>query len=428
MSVAVTALANGFRVISHRMPHLETASLGVWVGVGARFESLAQHGISHLLEHMAFKGTAQRSARQIAEEIESVGGDLNAATGPETTAYYARVLKSDISLAIDIIADILRDPRFDAGELAREQEVILQEIAAAEDSPDDVAHDLAQEAAFPRQALGRPILGTPDSVRSFNPHELTTYMNSHYTPGSMVLAAAGAVDHTELVRMADEAFGDMPTCDLLVPEPARYVGGYRRSGKPFEQSHILLSFQGPSYRTDAMYTGQILSSMLGGGMSSRLFQEARETRGLCYSIYSYCWGLSDSGLFGIHAATGPEQALELYDLMWNELEKLADEPVGNDELARAKAQLKSGLLMSLESSGARAEQIARQTLAFGAPREVEELVAKVEEVDKEAVRALAGDIILSSPASVSAVGALQDERALEAHIADRLPRPVRAAE
>ena len=191
MSVKITALANGMRVVTHLMPHLETASLGVWVGTGARSERSDQHGISHLLEHMAFKGTARRSAREIAEEIESVGGDLNAATSLETTAYYARVLKADIPLGVDIIADIVRDPIFDAGELAREQDVILQEIAAAGDSPDDVAHDLAQAAAFPGQPVGRPILGTRESVRSFTPDDLTAYMQSHYAPGSMVLAAAG---------------------------------------------------------------------------------------------------------------------------------------------------------------------------------------------------------------------------------------------
>ncbi len=428
MSIEMTALANGLRVISHAMPHLESASLGVWVGAGARSETAALHGISHLLEHMAFKGTARRSAREIAEEIESVGGDLNAATSLETTAYYARVLKADLSLGVDIIADIVRDPKFDAGELAREQDVILQEIAAAGDSPDDVAYDLVQEAAFPDQPVGRPILGTAQSVRSFTPEDLTAYMKSHYAPGVMVLAAAGAVDHENLVKLAEAAFADMEATEPQFCEPARYAGGFARSDRTFEQSHIVVSFQGPSYCDEAMYTGQILSSMLGGGMSSRLFQEAREARGLCYSIYSYCWGLKDTGLFGIHAATGAEQMLELAGVIMGELEKLASEPVGDEELARAKAQLKSGLLMSLESSGSRVEQVARQTLAFGAPRDIDELVEKVEAVGKETVRKLAGEIILSANPSVSAVGPLHDEVALEALIHAQTSRPVRAAE
>lgn len=428
MTVSVTALANGFRVISHHMPHLETASLGVWIGAGARSETAARNGISHLLEHMAFKGTAKRSAREIAEEIESVGGELNAATSLETTNYYARVLKNDVPLAVELIADILRDPRFDEDELMREKDVILQEIAAAEDSPDDIAHDLAQEAAFPDQPVGRPILGTRDSVMSFTASDLAAYMIGNYVPGSMVLAAAGNVDHAELVRLADSAFGDMEATEAPAPVPARYVGGFRRSDRPFEQAHLVLSFEGPSYHLDAMYTAQVLSSMLGGGMSSRLFQEAREQRGLCYSIYSYAWGLADSGLFGIHAATAAEQAGELADLIWDELDQLAAETVSDEELARAKAQLKSGLLMSLESSGSRAEQIARQTLAFGAPRDLQELVDKVESVDKDSVRELMSNIILSSPPSVSVVGVPGEDKALEQMVSARAPHALKAAE
>lgn len=428
MSVLISELANGFRVVSHQMPHLETASLGVWVNTGARSEGPAQHGISHLLEHMAFKGTARRSAREIAEEIESAGGELNAATSQDTTAYYARVLKADVPLAVDIISDILRDPQFDGEELAREQDVILQEIAAADDSPDDVAHDLAQEAAFPGQPLGRVILGTPESVSGFKPADLTDYMVENYAPCSMILGAAGAVDHAQLVKLAEAAFGDMPSATAPAPRAAEYVGGFRISAKPFEQAHLVLSFEGPSYNTDAMYTGQVLSSILGGGMSSRLFQEAREQRGLCYSIYSYSWCLSDSGLFGIHAATGNDQALELMNVMWGELEKLADQAVGDDEIARARAQMKSGLLMSLESSGSRAEQIARQSLVFGAPRSIDELVDKVDAVDKESVRALASKIILSSRPSASAVGVADAAQGLQAFIDEHAPQPVRAAE
>lgn len=428
MSVVLTTLPNGMRVVTHAMPHLETASLGIWVGTGARAELLEQNGISHLLEHMAFKGTEKRTARQIVEEIESVGGDLNAATSLETTAYYARVLKADVALGIDLLADILLNSKFDENELAREQNVILQEIAAAEDSPDDVAHDLVQEAAYPGQALGRPILGTQKSVRSFSSSDLAAYMDLNYVPSSMVLAAAGALDHDSVVAQAEAAFGDMSKADPAPPESASYTGGMRRSKRSFEQSHIVLSFEGPSYRDDAMYTGQILSSMLGGGMSSRLFQQAREARGLCYSIYSYCWGLSDTGLLGIHAATGGEQMLELAGVIINELEELASTNVGPSELERAKAQLKSGLLMSLESTGSRAEQLARQTLVFGAPLEIESLIEKVEAVDKEAVRELVARTIVGRGPSVATVGPLADPQAFEELVQGQYLVPVRAAE
>ncbi|HDO53012.1 MAG TPA: insulinase family protein [Rhizobiales bacterium] len=428
MSVQTTAMANGMRVVTHPMPHLETASLGVWVGTGARCEGPGQHGISHLLEHMAFKGTHRRSAREIAEEIESAGGELNAATSLETTAYYARMLKDDIPLAIDMLGDIVRNPKFDAGELAREQDVILQEITAAEDSPDDEAYDLVQDAAFTGQALGRTILGTKASVRGFTSGDLAAYMKANYAPGAMVLAAAGAVDHDQVVSLAQSTFGDMESGDPPAPAAASYRGGFRRSARRFEQSHIVLSYEGPSYRDETMYAAQILSSMLGGGMSSRLFQEAREARGLCYSIYSFCWGLSDTGLFGVHAATGSDQMQELAQVILQELEKLAVDLVGDAELARAKAQLKSGLLMSLESSGSRAEQLARQMLVFGKPLAVTELVEKVEAVDREAVRALAGKIIVGGKSSASAVGPLKDQNALERLIGRHEPVTARAAE
>ena len=428
MSVALSTLPNGLRVVTHQMPHLETVSLGVWVGTGARSEAPSQHGISHLLEHMAFKGTARRKGRDIVEEIESVGGDLHAATSFETTAYYARVLKADVALAVDIIADILRDPKFDAGELAREQDVVLQEIAAAEDSPDDVAYDVVQEIAFPDQAVGRPILGTRESVRAVTPDDLADYMRTHYHAGSMVLAAAGAIDHAAFVKLAEAAFGDMAESAHKEPAAACYVGGFRHEPRQFEQSHIIVSAPGPSYRDDRMYTAQLFSSMLGGGMSSRLFQEAREARGLCYSIYSYCWGMSDMGLFGIHAASGAEQIGELAELVLTELGTLAGESVTDVELARAKAQLKSSLLMSLESSGSRAEQIARQTLAFGGPRDVGELVAKIEAVDKEAVRNFAQELILSGSPSVAAVGPLTDRDGLEGLVRRSFVQPATAAE
>lgn len=428
MSVRTTTMRNGMRVVTHAMPHLETASIGVWVGTGARAESADQHGLSHLLEHMAFKGTHRRSARDIAEEIESAGGDLNAATSLETTAYHARMLKHDIGLAIDILADILRNPKFDASELAREQDVIVQEIAAAQDSPEDEAYDLVQDAAFPDQALGRTILGTKKSVRGHTPGDLSAYMKSSYVPGAMVLAAAGALDHDRIVRQAQSAFGDMPRATPAAPAAAAYRGGFRRSEKRFEQSHIILAYEGPSYRDEAIYAGQILSGILGGGMSSRLFQEARETRGLCYAIYSYCWGLSDTGLFGVHAATGPDQVQELAQVILSELEKLTQDLVSGAEIARAKAQLKSGLLMSLESSGSRAEQLARQTLVYGAPLAVNDMVEKVEAVDKEAVRALAGKIITNTSVSASAVGPMPDQAALERLMDKHNPCPVRAAE
>ncbi|MEQ1711028.1 MAG: pitrilysin family protein [Hyphomicrobium sp.] len=404
MTVRITTLANGLRVVSDRMAQLETTSLGVWVAAGARHEAEAETGISHLLEHMAFKGTARRTARAIAEEIETVGGELNAATGLEHTAYYARVLKGDEGTALDILADILLNSSFDAAELEREREVILQEMAMIQDSPDEIVFDLMHDAAFPGQPAGRPIIGTEESVRSISVADLRAFLNIRYVPGDMIVSAAGAVDHGRLVRHVEALFGGLSQGASQGHAPARYQGGTRVSRKSFEQSHLLWAFEGPSYRDAETYAAQVFSGLFGGGMSSRLFQEVRERRGLCYSIDSSAWGLSDTGLIGIHAATGPGMMAELIDVVGSELREIAACGPQEGEMARAKAQLKAGLMMALESSSARAEQMARQLMIHNRLMPPSELVAAVEAVTAERVAAFAARMAASRP-SVAIVGA-----------------------
>ena len=422
MSTQTTRLANGLRVVSHHMAHLETVSLGVWVAAGARHEQASEHGISHLLEHMAFKGTERRSATDIAEEIEAVGGELNAATSLETTAYFARILKGDVAIALDILADILQIPRYAEDELEREREVILQEIAATRDSPDEIAYELLQDAAFPNQAIGRPILGTTQSVTRFRATDLRAFLAANYGASRMVLSAAGSVDHDELVRHAEAQFGRLNGGLGGRFEPARYVGGTRTSAKPFEQSHLVMAFAGPSYRARDFYTAQVFSGLFGGGMSSRLFQEVRERRGLCYAIYSSCWALADSGLFGIHAATGPEMMSKLIEVVGDELVGAAAEKPADAELARAKAQLKAGLLMGLESSSARAEQMARQLLLFDRLMEPPELIERIDAVTADAVRELAANLVGASPPSVAVVGAGRRGETFARMAAERVTR------
>jgi predicted Zn-dependent peptidase len=405
VSTHETQLANGLRVVSHRMPSLETVSMGMWVGVGARHETMAQQGISHLLEHMAFKGTRRRSAKDIAEEIEAVGGELNAATSLETTAYFTRVLAGDIGLGLDILADILLNPRHAGGELEREREVILQEIAATRDSPDEIAYELLQEAAFPDQAIGRPILGTAASVKSFRTADLRKFMKANYGAKRMVLSAAGKIDHGELVRHAEALFGSMNGGIGGRFEPARYGGGTRSSSKPFEQCHLLLAFEGPSYSAPDYYAAQVFSAHFGGGISSRLFQEVRERRGLCYSVYSNYWALADTGLFGIHAATGMPMMEELIKVVAAEFRRAATKTPSEAEVARAKAQIKAGMLMGLESSSARAEYMARQVLLFNRLIGTKEIVERIEAVTPEAVRTLAARLLTQSKPSVTVVGA-----------------------
>lgn len=402
-NVRVSTLDNGVTVVSDHMPHLATTAVGIWVNTGSRAECEARHGISHLLEHMAFKGTKTRDALAIAEEIEAVGGELNAATGPETTAYFARVLKNDTGLAVDILSDILTNSVFDPVELEREQHVILQEIGAADDTPDDRVFDMFQEAAFSAQPLGRTILGTPESVTSFTPDDLRAFLAERYRGPEMVLSAAGAVDHDELCGWAEERLSGLSSDRAAPAEAAHYTGGTGIEKRDLMEAQIVSGFPGRSYRADDYYDTQILSSVLGGGMSSRLFQEVREKRGLCYSIHAFHWGFSDTGIFGVHAAASEEDLDELMPVIAGELARAAED-ITDAEVDRAKAQIKAGLMMSLESPMARAGQIARQRLFFGKTISNDEICAKIDAVSKESVMTAARKIILSGQQTLAAIG------------------------
>jgi predicted Zn-dependent peptidase len=403
MTVELTRLSSGLAVITDVMPQLETASLGVWVGCGSRDEHEDEHGIAHLLEHMAFKGTSRRTARQIAEEIEAVGGDLNAATSVETTAYYARVLKNDVALALDVLSDILADPTFDSDELGREQNVIVQEIGAAEDTPDDLVFDYLQAMAFPGQPVGRSILGTPASVRSFDGSRLRTYLARNYRAPEMVVAAAGAIEHAAVVAEVERRFASFNGSAAPPPAPARFGKGARIEPRDLEQVHIAVALEGVPQRDPALYPLQVFANVLGGGMSSRLFQEVREKRGLCYTIYAFHSPYSDTGVFGLYAGTDAADAPELMRVVVDQFRAAADN-LDAQEVNRAKAQMKAGLLMALESSSARAEQLARQMFAYGRPLAIEEIVANIDAVTVETARAAGRAVIGRGRTVVAALG------------------------
>ncbi|MGH2340380.1 M16 family metallopeptidase [Segnochrobactraceae bacterium EtOH-i3] len=410
-TVAVSKLDNGVTIATDTMAHVESAALGIWVGAGARSETAAEHGISHLLEHMAFKGTGSRSAQAIAEEIEAVGGEMNAATSVENTAYYVRLLGEDVGLGLDILSDILTDSTLDPEELEREQHVIVQELGAAQDTPEDRVFDLLQEAAFPDQPIGRPILGTEETVRGFTPAAIRHYLDTHYRGPAVVVSAAGAVNHDRLVELCGGALGGFPAVAGPAPEAARYRGGIQLEERDLNETQIVLGFEGRSYRADDYYPLQVLSSVLGGGMSSRLFQEIREKRGLCYSIYSFHWGYADTGLFGVHAATGEEDVAELVPLIVDELFR-AGRDLGEVEVRRAKAQMRAGLLMARESVAARAGQTARQILTHGRPLTPAEISARLEAVTVSDVRRVA-ETVLSAAPTLAAVGSAAGLKALE---------------
>ena len=402
--VALTTLPSGLRIVSQRMDHAATVSLGIWIGAGSRDELANEHGLAHLLEHMAFKGTARRSALEIAEEIESVGGDLNAATSVEYTCYTARVLGSDLGLAVDILADIITSPSLTEEELKREKGVILQEISAVQDTPDDLVYDRFLQAAFPDQPIGRPILGTAKTVKSFTPDAIRAYLARNYHAGNMVLAASGAVDHDELVALATEHLSKLPAAPAkpLPREAGEYRGGEARIGSDEEQIHLVLGLPGLPFKGGAHYALQIFASVLGGGLSSRLFQEVREQRGLAYAIDAFHWPFSDCGVFGIGAGTAPEDAGELIEVALGCLRQAAED-VSEAEVARARAQMKVGLLASLESPGGKLEQMARQVLLFGRAIPREELAARLDAVTLDDVRA-AGRSLLGHQPTIAAVG------------------------
>jgi predicted Zn-dependent peptidase len=403
MSVEVTRLPTGLTVVTDSMPHLQTASLGVWVGSGSRDEQPDEHGISHLLEHMAFKGTKRRSARQIAEEIEAVGGDINAATSFETTAYYASVLKSDMPLAVDVLSDILSEPTFDPGELKREQNVIVQEIGATEDNPDDLVFDYLQSSAFPNQPMGRSILGTPETVCSFKGQNLRAYLARNYRAPDMVVAATGAVEHGAVVAEVERRFGHFNGPAAPVPQSASFGGGVKLEARELEQVHIALALEGLPQRDLELFSLQVFAIVLGGGMSSRLFQEVREQRGLCYTISAFHAPYADTGMFGIYAGTDAADVKELMSVVVDETAAAASD-ISEGEVNRAKAQIKVGLLMALESSGARARQLASQILVYGRPLPVEELVARIDRVTVESARSAGAALIARARPAIAALG------------------------
>ncbi len=421
MTVEVTKLASGLTVATERMPHLETATLGVWVGAGSRSERPHEHGISHLLEHMAFKGTTTRSARRIAEEIEAVGGEINAATSIENTCFYARILADDLPLSVDILADILTRSVFDPEELTRECHVVLQEIGAADDAPEDLVFDLLQEQAFRDQPIGRPILGTPETVASFGRDHLSAYLDRHYRTENAVVAAAGRVDHDEVVRLVTERFADLPTGSTPGDEPATWTGGEVREVRDLSEAQMTLAFEGRRYASEDHHAAQVLATVLGGGMSSRLFQEIRENRGLCYSISAFHWGYRETGLFGIHAATGEEDLGRLMEGVADEIARTVAS-IDDAEVARAKAQMRAGLLMSLESPVSRASQIARQMLIWGRPLTTRETLDRIEAVDRARVSRLAAEIFLGGKPTLALVGPVDgamDASAFAARLAGR---------
>jgi predicted Zn-dependent peptidase len=406
MTISLSTLANGLRVATDAVEGVESVSLGLWVGVGTRHEEPADNGIAHLVEHMLFKGTKRRTAFEISAEMENVGGHLNAYTTREATAYHAQVLKGDLPLAADVLCDMLQNATLDEKELERERGVIIQEIGQSQDQPEDVLFDLVQKKAWGNAGLGRPVLGTPEIIKSLPRERLSRYVSQHYAASQIVFAAAGAVKHEQVVELAQKHLSELPTTAKTQEDAANYSSGDVREARDIEQLHALIAFKGLPWSDPNYFTLNVLSTLLGGGMSSRLFQEVREKRGLVYSIYSYVSAFRDGGQLGIYAGTDPKRIKELLPVVGDELRGVAA-GVKPEEVLRAKAQLRASLFMAQESTMARAERLASNLLMHKRIVPHDEIVSKIEAVTADDIKRMA-QRILKMPPVTGFVGPLDD--------------------
>lgn len=410
--IKITTLPNGLRVVTDTVTTVETVAVGVWVGVGTRFEDMRHNGVAHMVEHMLFKGTKKRSALDIVEVIENVGGSMNAYTSRELTSYYVHLLKEDLPLALDILADMLQNSTLPEDEIERERDVILQEIGMCADTPDDLIFDNYYETAYPGQALGAPILGKSEIIANMKREALSGYIAQHYNPAQMVVCAAGNVAHERMIELVGNLFADLPPGKAEQSLPADYRGGEHRLDKELEQAHVILGFRGVPRTDDAYFAAHTLATLLGGGMSSRLFQEVREKRGLVYSVYSFHSAYTDDGIFGIYAGTGPDKLPELVPVVCDEIKKLVGS-VGETELNRAKMQLRAGILMGQESMSTRADSSAKALLLNGRIRTIPEVLGKIDAVDIAALDSVARRIFSSKP-TLAALGPLAQLESFDA--------------
>jgi predicted Zn-dependent peptidase len=407
MNSEMTTLANGLRVITQERPQLETVSLGIWVKTGSAYETEKNNGISHFLEHMSFKGTETRTALQMSEEIEDVGGQSNAYTSREFTAFYAKMLKEDAELAVDVLTDSLKNSTFPEEELVKERDVVIQEIKQTIDTPDDIVFDYFQDKAYSNQPLGRSILGPKENVAGFTKQDLQDYIGTNYAAENMVLCAVGNIKHQDFVKMVEARMSDFRAKTHFEMSPQKYIGGFYSEKRPIEQSHIILGFEGFPYKSKEYYDVAILSTILGGGMSSRLFQEIREKRGLVYSVYSFTAAHTGTGLFGIYAGTEADSLPVLTPVVIDEIKKISQDLVTEKEFNRAKMQLRSSIKMGLESSSSTAEILARQNLIYNRTLSIDEVIAKIDNVTRDDIRNAAQRIFSSNP-TYTLLGALNE--------------------
>ncbi|MBP2628824.1 MAG: processing peptidase [Firmicutes bacterium] len=407
-------LPNGVRVVSEAIPYVKSITLGIWVGTGSRSEGLYNHGISHFIEHMVFKGTHNRSAKDIAETVDEVGGQLNAFTGKEHTCYYIKVLDTHLELALDVLSDMLLSSKFDAEDINREREVVLEEVHMYEDTPDELVHDIHLSNVWAGHALGRNILGTIPSIEKFDTSLIHQYYTEFYTPDNIVIAAAGNLSHARLEKLAERYFGKMTGNKQQVRlTPPTLIPVNTIQKKAIEQVHLCLGTTSVPQSSPDIYTIHILNNILGGGISSRLFQSIREEKGLAYSIYSYQTNYSDAGLFTIYAGTRPSNTAHVTDLIWQNIAELKAKGITPGELTKTKEQLKGSLLLGLESSSSRMSRIGKMEITLGKYITLDDIVAKIDKVSLEDLRQITQQLFTPETLCFTALGPVNEEVANE---------------
>jgi predicted Zn-dependent peptidase len=419
-----TVLPGGLRIVTEAVPTVRSVAFGIWVGVGSRDESPAQAGATHYLEHLLFKGTHRRSALEISAAIESVGGEVNAFTSKEFTCYYARVLDRDLAVAVDVVSDLVTSSLVALADVESERNVVLEEIAMRDDDPTDAVHDLVAERLWGSAPLGRPILGTVESITSLSRGVINRYYRQRYRPSRVVVAAAGNLDHATVVRMVRSAFERAGFLDDgVAPEPARIGGRAPRASsgvalleRPTEQANVVLALPGLARTDDRRFALGALNVVFGGGMSSRLFQEIREKRGLAYSVYSFASHYADTGMFGVYVGCQPAKIDTVIGLCREGLADVAERGITGEELARGKGQLRGGLVLGLEDNGSRMSRLAKGELVYGELPSVGELIERIDAVTLDDVRAVAGEVLATAPA-VAVVGPFADPSRFEPAVA-----------
>ncbi|EGE41388.1 insulinase family protein [Streptomyces sp. SID4928] len=424
-TVRRTVLPGGLRIVTETLPSVRSATFGIWANVGSRDETPTLNGATHYLEHLLFKGTAQRTALDISSAIDAVGGEMNAFTAKEYTCYYARVLDTDLPLAIDVVCDMLTGSLIAPEDVDAERGVILEEIAMTEDDPGDCVHDLFAHTMLGDTPLGRPVLGTVDTINALNRGQIARFYKKHYDPTHLVVAAAGNVDHATVVRQVRRAFekvGALSRTDAVPMAPREGSRTLRAAGKvellnrKTEQAHVVLGMPGLARTDERRWALGVLNTALGGGMSSRLFQEVREKRGLAYSVYSYTSGFADCGLFGVYAGCRPSQVHDVLKICRDELDRVATHGLDDDEITRAIGQLSGSTVLGLEDTGALMNRIGKSELCWGEQMSVDDMLARIAEVTPDDVRQVAGELLTRRP-SLSVIGPLKDKQADRLHAA-----------